>query len=45
MEFTMQTLIIMVVILIMALVLIGLVSQWGSGGKGLMEEFFKSFAG
>jgi len=45
MNFTIQTVVILVVILIMAVILLGLVTSWGNTGKGLFESFFSWLSG
>ncbi len=44
MEMTLQTLVILVAILIMAVMLIAVVTHLGSGSKSTLEDFFKTLS-
>lgn len=40
MEMTIQTLVILVVVLIIGMILLGIITSWGNTGKGLLDNFF-----
>ena len=45
MDFTLKTVVILIVILIIALIAIGLLATWGAGGKNVLESFFNWVTG
>jgi hypothetical protein len=45
MEFTLRTLVIAIVCIIVALVIISLIVSWGTGGKSLIDAFLEFIRG